>query len=323
MSTNRTAAPSLPTVDERPMMPTRSNTQGTNYSNTSYRSNAPLLDQAGGMGTATPAEPMPPLDRRNDYFPQQPMRPYTPTSRPFTPGSQAGRSTPGPLRGIGVLPPVDTNFSHNRLPSDPRVVSPLSNDLRGPTPAQSTRPYPEFSPFDSRGPQVEQSYELSPVDTSPTSGYGQQPYYADILDEYQAPPPAVPSVLRAGSPAMSQPMQPSSGLPQGPRAGTAPPPRSGTAPPRPGLPASLQSAIQRREASQPMPNRGMNSSVTQQRSATAPIQQPSWNAGNVDRSYTPAGNPGRSYTPAGNVDRSYTPTAPRGYDQGYDQSYRY
>ncbi|KAH7381252.1 hypothetical protein DE146DRAFT_279673 [Phaeosphaeria sp. MPI-PUGE-AT-0046c] len=305
MSTNRTVAPSLPPVDERPMIPTRSNTQGTNYSNASYRSNAPLLDQAGGMGAATPAEPMPALDRRNDYFPQQPMRPYTPTSRPFTPTSQGGRSTPGPLRGIGVLPPVNTNFSNNRFDPEPRVVSPLQNDLRGPSPPQATRPYPEFSPFDSRGPQVEQSYELSPVDTSPTAGNGQQPYYSNssILDEYDAPPPVVPSILRAGSPAMSQPMQPPIGLPQAPRAGTAPPPRSGTAPPRPGLPASLQSAIQRREASQPMPNRGMNGSVTQQRSATAPIQQPSWNAGNVDR--------------------SYTPSAPRGYDQGYDQSYRY
>jgi hypothetical protein len=315
MSTNRTAMnPGLPTVDERPSMPTRSDTQFTTYSNTSYRSNAPLLDDAGGMGTATPTDPMPPVDRRMDYFNQQPgrpytpngnfnqqpSRPYTPNGRPFTPGSQAGRSTPGPMRGIGVLPPVNTNFSSNRVGSDPHAISPLPNDLRGPSP-QSTRPYPEFSPFDSRGPQAEQSYELSPVDKTPTAG--QDPYYStsSILDEYHTPPPAIPSVLRAGSPAMSQPPQGS--LPNGPRAGTAPPPRVGTAPPRPGLPASLQSAIQRREASQPLPNRGMNGSVPQQRSATAPIQQPSWNSGNMDR--------------------SYTPSSQGGYNQGYDQSSRY
>ncbi|KAH7074135.1 hypothetical protein FB567DRAFT_190593 [Paraphoma chrysanthemicola] len=326
MSTNRTAMnPTLPTLNERPGVPTRSNTQFSNFSNTSYRSNAPLLDQAGGMGTATPMDPMPPLDRRNDYFGQQSVRPFTPSSRPFTPQSQ-GRASPMPPRG--VLPPVDTSYSSNRLDSDPHMISPLPTDLRGPSPAHSTRPYPEFSPFDSRGPNIGQSYELSPVDMTPSSNAPQH-YYSNSnsSDEYR--PPQLPSTLRAGSPAMSQPQ---AGLPNGPRAGTAPPPRVGTAPPRPGLPASLQSAIQRREASQPLPNRGMNGSV-QQRSATAPIQQPSWNAGNMDRSYTPAappnrsytpsGQPDRSYTPASQPDRSYTPASQRGYDQGYDQSYRY
>jgi hypothetical protein len=295
MSTNRTGVnPSLPTLEERPTMPTRSNTQYTNYTNTSYRSNAPLLDQAGGMGTS---DPMPPHDPRVDYFGQQPVRSYTPSNRPYPPASQ-GRASPMPPRG--ALPPVDTSVN-NRLGSDPQLISPLPNDLQGPPPAQSTRPYPEFSPFDSRGPQIEQSYELSPVE----SINGQQPYYSNssILDEYNTPPPQIPSVLRAGSPAMSQPPQ-TSYPQQQQRSVTAPPPRVGTAPPRPGLPASLQSAIQRREASQPFSNRGMNGSVPQQRSATAPIQQPSWNSGNMDRSFTPA-------------------TQQRGYDQGYDQSYRY
>jgi hypothetical protein len=72
MSTNRTAGnPTLPTLEERPSMPTRSNTQYTNYTNTSYRSNAPLLDQAGGMGTS---DPMPRMDQRGDYFGQEPPR---------------------------------------------------------------------------------------------------------------------------------------------------------------------------------------------------------------------------------------------------------
>jgi hypothetical protein len=326
-TTNRTAMnPSLPTLEERPGMLTRSDTQYTNYTNTSYRSNAPLLDQAGGMGTATPAEPMPPMDRRHDYFGQQAPRPFTPTSRPFTPASN-GRASPMTLRGVGILPPVDTSFStvsSNHVPSDPRMILPLSNDLRGPSPPQSNRPYPEFSPFDSRGPPQAEQYELSPVDTT-LAGPGGEPYYStsSILDEYQVPPPQIPSALRAGSPAPSQLQQ---GLPQGPRAGTAPPPRAGTAPPRPGLPASLQSAIQRREASQPLPNRGMNGSVPpQQRSATAPIQQPSWNSGNMgpQRSYTPTSQPQRAYTPASEQQRSYTPTSQSQYTQGYDQNQGY
>ena len=287
-------------------MPTRSNTQFTNFSNTSYRSNAPLLDQAGGMGTATPSEAMPSFPR-NDYFGQPPARIYTPSSRPYTPTTQQGRVSPLPPRG--VLPPVDTSYSSNRFNMDP--VSPLEEDFRGPSPPQSTRPYPEFSPFDSRDPQMDQSYELSPVDKS--SNVPDYYYSARTeAEEYRAP--QLPGPLRAGSPA---PSMPPAGLPQHPRAGTAPP--------RPGLPASLQSAIQRREASQPLPNRGMTGSVPQQRSATAPMPQPSWNAGNsypIDRSYTPASAPMNRISPAP-MDRSYIPSSQRGYDQTYNQSYRY
>ncbi|KAF1912168.1 hypothetical protein BDU57DRAFT_460027 [Ampelomyces quisqualis] len=299
MGTNRTAMnPGLPVVDEQPWMPARSDTQYTHHTNTSYRSNAPLLDEASGIGTATPAGPMPPVDRRLDYFNQQsgrsytpntnfnppPSRPHTPNGRSLTLSSQASRSTPEQLRGIGVLPPVNTNLSSNRVGSDP----------------QSTQSFPEFSPFDSRGSQAEQSYELSPVDST-LSMFGEEPYYStsSILDEYHGPPPAIPSILRAGSPAMSQPQ---AALPQHARAGTAPL-RVGTGPPRPGLPALLQSSIQRREASQPLPNRSMNGSVSQQRSATAPIQQPSWKSDSVDRSYTPASQ--------------------SGYNQGYDSAHRF
>lgn len=324
LNTGRTAMnPTLPTLDERPGMPTRSDTQYTNYTNTSYRSNTPLLDQAGSMGTASPAEPMPPMDPRPDYLGQQPVRPFTPTGRPFIPASN-GRASPMTPRGVGILPPVDTSFStigNNHVASDPRVISALSNGLRGPSPPQSNRPYPEFSPFDNRRPPQAEQYELSPVETT-LSAHGQEPYYStsSILDEYHAPlPPQIPSALRAGSPAMSQPQ----GLTQGPRAGTAPPPRAGTAPPRPGLPASLQSAIQRREASQPLPNRGMNDSVPQQRSATAPIQQPSWNSGNMapQRSYTPASQPQRSYTPTSQP--RYNSNQGDDQSQGYDQGYNH
>lgn len=289
ISSNRTGGrPTLPTLDERPGMPSRNNTQFSNFSNGSYRSNAPLLDDAGDMGSGTPTYPMPPLDRNADYFGNQPSRPYGPPGRSYTPMSQ-GRASPAPSRG--GLPPVDTSYSNNRYGSDGHVVSPL----RGQTPAQSTRPYPEFSPFDSRGPAVEQSYELSPVERNQSTNDVLH-YYSNSNNSADFKPPQLPSALRAGSPAN---VQPSDSLPTGPRAGSVPPPRAGTAPPRPGVPASLQSAIQRREASQPLPNRGM---TPQQRSATAPLQgQQGWNQQPVDRSYTPSNYSSNT----GGYDQSY------------------
>jgi hypothetical protein len=273
--------PSLPTLDERPGMPAKSNTQFTNLSNTSYGSNAPMLSQAGNMGRSSPAPPMPPLDRNGTgYFGEYQDLPY-PSERPYT---SQDRVTP---MQRGPLPPVDTSFYN-----DPHAYE--SNDFRGPPRSQSTRPYQEFSPYDNRGPQMGPSYELSPV--SPTEDISRH-YFADSngSDEYQ--PPQMPSTLRSGSPAVSQPV----GLPSQPRAGTAPP--------RAGVPASLQTAIQRRELSQPLPNRGMGGSAPpqQMRSATAPLQQqqPNWGP---NRSYTPNGPP-RNYTPSS--------AAPRGYGNSY------
>ncbi len=266
MSTNRSMMkPSLPSLNERPNMPVRSNTQYSNYSQTSFSSNAPLLNQAGGMGNSTPITP---LNPNADYFGEQSARPYGPPARPYSPMSQ-GRASPAPR---GPITPLDT--------------------MRTQSPAPGRRPYPEFSPFNSRGPQIgAQEYEMSPVDMTPTDTYQQ---------------PQMPNILRAGSPAMSQT---TNGLP--PRSGTAPPPRAGTAPPRPGVPPSLQSAIQRREASQPLPNRGP---TPQQRSATAPIQTPNWAGAPPQRSYSPAPTQ-RSYSPA--PQRSYSPAPPRGYDNNH------
>jgi hypothetical protein len=289
--------PSLPTLEERPGMPTRSNTQFTNFTNTSYGSNAPLLSQAGGMGRSSPAPPLPPLDHNgNGYFGEQLGMPYPSSERPFTPLSQ-GRASPLPPRG--PMPPVDTTYNTGHYESDPQLISP-PNTQQGPT--QPSRPYQEFSPFDSRGPQMGPAYELSPVDMTPTEDISRH-YYADSSgsDDYQ--PPQLPSMLMTGSAPVSQPV----GLPSQPRAGTAPP--------RAGVPASLQSAIQRREASQPFPNRGLAGSAPpqQMRSATAPLQQPAWGQTPVQRSYTPLG-PGpqpRSFTPAaqGPPQRSFTPAA--------------
>lgn len=299
VNTNRSLAkPTLPTLDERPGMGIRSDTQGTDYSTASYGSSAPMLGRAGDMGRDSPAPPVPHLDQNSDYFGEKDVRPYGSANRTFSPMSQ-GRASPAPSRNYG--PPVDTNYTNSRYDSE-HSLSPLPHGP-GSQYAQSTRPYPEFSPFDSRGPQMGPAYELSPVDRTPTESIANH-YYSNSDESVDYQPPQLPNALRTGSPAPSQPV----GLPSQPRAGTAPP--------RAGIPASLQSAIQRREASQPLPNRDMNGSAPpqqQQRSATAPLQQPSWSAGPQQRSYTPQsqGPPQRNYTPQsqGPPSRSYTPQA--------------
>lgn len=309
-----TRKPTLPTLNERP----GAERSDTNYSTTSYGSNAPLLNQASDMGEATPMPPVPHLNQ-NAYYYEDP--PLAPPARTYTPASQ-GRASPRPMR-----PEVDTNYANGRYSPSRDPVSPV-DDTYGAQPAQA---YTAFSPYNNRGPAPGPAYELSPVDNTPQD-HDPLDYYvnSNTPDEYQ--PPQLPGALRAGSPAMSQ----TSNMP--PRSGTAPPPRAGTAPPRPGVPTSLQSAIQRREASQPLPNRGMNGSVPamQQRSATAPIQQPGWNAP-AQRSYTPSNLGERSYTPAERSytpgdrsyaasNRSYTPAStgyPPSNQRGYDNGYGY
>jgi hypothetical protein len=271
MSTSRTATTnsSMASMNSRPY-PGRADTNG------SFGSNAPLLSQAGDMGMASPLPPMPPLDRNAEYFnaPQgNHLAPNGLPGRPYSPMSQ-GRASPRPPRNM--LPPVNTNYGGRVSPS-PQLVSPLPNDLRALSPMQGSAPYPtsrpgvsplgpNFAPFDNRGPRSGPAYEMSPVDATPVDSMSQQ-YYANSNISSNYMPPPMPSALRAGSPAQ---MQQSSVTPA--RAGTAPPSN-----PRAGLPAGLQSAIQRREASQPLPNQGMNGSVPQQRSATAPLRQPGWN----------------------------------------------
>lgn len=280
--------PSLPTLNERPGMPMRSETQFSAFSNTSYGPDVPMLSQAGNMGMSSPVPPMP-LDRNGSgYYGEKANMPYAP-DRSFTPMSQ-GRASPLPHRG--PMPRVDTNFN-NHVPygSQSHVVSPLSNDGRGTPQGYPNRPYQEFSPYNSRGPAMGQEYELSPVDVNTTDFSSHYQVAPKNVNDYQ--PPQVPDILRVGSPAPSQ---------------SVGQPRAGTAPPRAGVPTSLQSPMQRRDMSQPLPNRDMNGSVPPQRSATAPIQQPGWARGPPSRSYTPSGpGPQRSNTPG-----------QRDYDNGYN-----
>jgi len=289
MSTTRTAAsnPSMASMNSRPY-------PGRDDSNASYASNAGLLSQAGDMGMATPPPPMPQMDRNAEYFngPQgNHLAPNGLPGRSYSPMSQ-GRASPRPPRNM--LPPVNTNNGGRVSPST-QLVSPLPTDPRGPSPVQGSAPYPtgrpgvsplgpNFAPFDNRGPGSGPAYEMSPVDMTPVDNMSQQYYansnapsnyansnapsnYANSNVSSNYMPPQIPNALRAGSPAPTQ--QSSAPLA---RAGTAPPSN-----PRAGLPAGLQSAIQRREASQPLPNQGMNGPMSQQRSATAPLRQPGWN----------------------------------------------
>jgi hypothetical protein len=276
--------PVLPMLNERPM-PERSDTQ---FSTTSYGSNAPLLSQAGSIATSSPMPPVPYLDRNADYMNGMPHMP--PPARTFSPMSQ-GRASPRPVR-----PQVDTTYSNGSYSQE--SVPPVQS-------AQTNQPYAEFSPYDNRGPAPGPLYEMSPVDATPVDAMSQH-YYSNSNGSNTYRPPQLPNPLRVGSPAMSQ-------MSNGPpRVGTAPP-RAGTAPPRPGVPSGLQSAIQRREASQPLPNRAMNGSAPpQQRSITGSVQQPGWGPSSAERSYTPTE---RSHTPA---DRSYPLSNQRDYDNSYN-----
>ncbi|KAF2649771.1 hypothetical protein K491DRAFT_610116 [Lophiostoma macrostomum CBS 122681] len=290
--TARSAAmrqPSLPSLDERPS-PTRTD---TNLSTISYASNAPLLSQAESMGRSSPVPPMPTLDRNADYFggpPNRPMPPGALPGRPYSPMSQ-DRASPQPLRG--PLPPVQTAFPNGRNSPAPQLVSPLANNSgypnRGPGPARFGDT--SFSPYDNRAPARGPSYELSPVEMTPSDNAPQQ-YSANFNTSNEYMPPQLPNALRSGSPAQASSMNNNFTSPPSSRAGTAPPGN-----PRAGLPATLQSAIQRREASQPLP-RGPNAYIPGQRSATAPLQQPSW---------------GQRPTPRSNT----TTPGPQGYNNGY------
>jgi hypothetical protein len=270
MSTNSTTRgpamkPSLPTLSEF-QLPNRSDTT------LSYSTDAPLLSQASGMGMATPMPPLPVQSRNDDYFARGPP------DRPFSPMSQ-GRASPQPFRGP---PPVDTYYSGRASP--PHIVSPLANDPRGPRDPYPARGPPvgdpTFSPYDNDGPLMGPSYEMSPVEASPLNDSSlHSASRSNGSNHYR--PPQLPNVLRSGSPAQQGPMDNNYRPPQMPRSGTAPPPSN----PRAGLPAALQSAIQRREASQPLPNRAPQGAM-QQRSVTAPLRQNAYGQGPYARSNT-------------------------------------
>ncbi|KAF2745360.1 hypothetical protein M011DRAFT_479185 [Sporormia fimetaria CBS 119925] len=288
-TTGRTpiATPSLPSLSERPV-PSRSDTTLT------YESDSPLLNHPGGMGMSSPVPPMPPTNWHGDQSRggsgrRPPMRQYTPL----------GQDRPYQQRG--PLPPVDTSYPSGRNSPSAHIISPLSNDGR-PYDMRSPMADPTFSPYD-RNRRGGPSYEMSPVDVSPVGSYPQDPDY----DTYA--PPRIPNALRAGSHAQTSGVNSSRTSPPPSRVGTAPPNN-----PRAGIPAALQSAIQRREASQPLPPRGP-STTYQQQSATAPIRPPEWGHEESYRSNTTS--PG-----AGGYRGDYDDGYQRGYQGGYQGSHQ-
>lgn len=300
--TTRTAPDAQSTWGGRPI-PSRTD---TGFSTTS---NAPLLKEAGAMSRVTPPPPMPPLTQQQDYFRDGP------NARP--PPGTAGRSYTDPTQQRGPLPPLNTYFlgQEGRTSPSKTLISPLPSDFSLP----QDNPYPmhepqtanpTFSPYDDcapttispfddrapatvshyndRAPTTGPSYQLSPVsplDSSPLadmlphydSRYSQR-YSQGSNDDADS---AVPSSLLAGT--APQPHANNSNAMHPPsRAGTAPPGN-----PRAGLPATLQSAIQRREVGgQQGPYRAFTPGAQQQRSATAPIQNPGWGQGPTPRSNT-------------------------------------
>lgn len=248
----------------------------------------------------------PPPNRSMTGGSQGPQRPYSPMSQ----GAPSRLNT-----NTGVNPPSGRNSPHLISPlsatHDPRTGGPSRQNTgfsasgrRAPGPSRLADP--AFSPYDQQcAPAQGPAYEMSPVEISPLGASArpydylqnqiqgqsqarvQSPYYgADDYDPFRSAPPVQqqrPHQQRRGvaSPPPSlvpgNPSNPGSSDGNGRGYVVFNPSRNATPVANPGaaLPAVLQSAIQRREASNPLPRRGPGS-VPPQRSATAPIMEPGW-----------------------------------------------
>ena len=149
--------PTLPNIAPRPPMPTRTVTHGSEASWSSYRSDAPLMGNAGDMGFAsdrvqTPGSELnspwsgrPAPNRNVSNLSQPPPRSFSPAlPRPGT--AQSNISGPGSYQ-MDPLPRPGTSMSNNslpRLPSDQGSALPYPDD-RSLTP--STQPWsgPNFN----------------------------------------------------------------------------------------------------------------------------------------------------------------------------------
>lgn len=231
--------------------------------------------------------------------------------RPYSPMSQGAPSRLN--TDIDFNSPSGRNFPHLISPlsatHDPRTGGPSrqntgfsASSRRAPGPSRLADP--AFSLYDQQhAPAHGPAYEMSPVEISPlgaparpydylqnqsqaqSQARAQSPYYgADDYDPFRSATPVQqrqPQQQRRGaaSPPPSlvpgNPSNPSSSDGNGRGYVVFNPSRNATPVANPGavLPAVLQSAIQRREASNPLPGRGPGS-IPPQRSATAPIVQP-------------------------------------------------
>lgn len=239
-------------------------------------------------------------------MPQQPNNVFGPPSRINTAFSSDGRNSPSPHL-ISPLP--NSNEPRPGPPSRQNTgFGSAGRRMPGPSPLHD----PTFSPFDRRNPAQGPAYEMSPVDISPSApkhqpprNQTQSPYQnTDDYDPFRSPTPAQhgpaypPPSLIPGNPNNNGNGGNGNGgyvafnpsrhaqTPDAARSASVPPPSNFNSNSNPGsvLPAVLQSAIQRREASNPLPYRGPGS-VPPQRSVTAPIQQ-GWGQEPVQRSAT-------------------------------------
>lgn len=158
--------PTLPDIAPRPAMPSRTVTHGSAASWSSYKSDAPLMGNAGDMGftpdrAQTPGADMngpwygrPPANRSVSNLTQPPPRSFSPAlPRPGT--AQGDRSGPGSYQ-MDPLPRPGTSMSNNsrlRHPSDSNNSLPYPDD-RSSTP--SNQPPPRSGPvfdnsFDGNG----------------------------------------------------------------------------------------------------------------------------------------------------------------------------
>lgn len=174
--------PALPDyASERPSMPSRSTTQTSAWSNTSYDSNAPLLDNAGyggdysRSGSPAPSMPAPAYSRQGSsasYSRPAPSRSGTQTSQNSNASyhrPMPGRSmTPGTQRSNTPMSKMDTQISQ-------RAFSPLSEGQHG----ESHAPFGHNMPMRSnKGHDFNQWH--SPSGTMPQYGSDQTPMPAPV-----------------------------------------------------------------------------------------------------------------------------------------------
>lgn len=297
--------PTLPDLDDdesimhgRPGLPRT----GTN---TSFASNAPLLDNGGAMGYSEEPSSATTMDR--DYFnsspagfhPGPPPRSFTGMSQrssPLSSGPPSTRGTPGPYGPGGPMrgPPgrAPTAQSRNGPYGPPGMRRVDTSDSMGnsfgrrPVPPGSA-PSP-ISPYNdppsnrriSPPEQVGPSYEMAPVRTSPPGGvptgahdmYDRPPTRQDQMPPLQR----VPTAPRSSSPAV--------GGPGGGYVAFNPAMHTSNAPPSSGTPAPQETGRQ-----SPAPVRNFSSPVQRFGTPVEATQPPHHQWGHPGRVPTPDG----------------------------------
>ena len=203
--TGLTRQPTLPNIMSGRPPPSRS---GTGFSDASYGSNAPLLDEAAGMGYSNPGRGPPLMVRSMTGSSQGSFKPNYVQARPPLPllATQGGPRYPPPSRS-------NTGFSTQSR------GSPMSASANNYTPlsAQSNRPLlnSPLSPWDARNqsPPPSQSYEMMNVDSS--RNYDGGDYFSSQGAGLASRGGDLPAALQISRRNMSGPMPPRQSPPNG------------------------------------------------------------------------------------------------------------